>query len=93
MFIHSKHSFLRRFGCRGKSLLLFALTLIFLTALPVAAQNVYTVTNTNATGAGSLFAAISSANSHVAATPDTIKFNIPGVGPHTISLSAYPKTC
>ena len=42
----------------------------------------FTVTNTNDSGAGSLRQAIIDANAN--AGTDTIDFNIPGVGPHTI---------
>ncbi len=44
------------------------------------------VTNTNATGTGSLYEAILNANANVGVT-DTITFNIPGGGPHVISLT------
>lgn len=44
--------------------------------------NVYTVTNTSSTGAGSLQQAIIDANAHIGR--DTIKFSITGSGPHTI---------
>ncbi len=52
------------------------------------ATHCFVVTNTNDAGAGSLRQAILDANATAnidAATPDTIKFNIPGAGPHTIS--------
>ena len=60
-------------------------------ALPqLAAQTVFTVTNTDDSGAGSLRQAILDANA--AAGTDTINFNIPGTGPHTISpLSGLPE--
>ncbi|MBI5471481.1 MAG: VCBS repeat-containing protein, partial [Ignavibacteriae bacterium] len=48
----------------------------------------FIVTNTNDAGAGSLRAAIENANVLAnidAATPDTIVFNIPGGGPHSIT--------
>jgi streptogramin lyase len=49
----------------------------------------FTVTNTNNTGTGSLRQAILNAN--VSGGADTITFNIPGAGPHTIALnSALP---
>jgi hypothetical protein len=63
-----------------------ALCLAVATALPAAT---FTVTSTADSGAGSLRAAIESAN----ATPgaDTIAFGIVGTGPHTIALaSALP---
>ena len=44
----------------------------------------FTVTNTASEGAGSLRAAIEAANASVG-TLDTIVFNIPGAGPHTIT--------
>ena len=47
----------------------------------------YTVTNTNDSGAGSLRAAITSANASVGVT-DTIAFNIGGGGVKTINLSS-----
>jgi parallel beta-helix repeat protein len=47
---------------------------------------VYTVTNTNDSGAGSLRAAIASANG--TAVADTIEFNIPGAGVRTINSLA-----
>src|SRR6476646_7194241 len=43
---------------------------------------VYTVTNTNDSGANSLRQAILNANGNTG--PDTIQFNIPGAGVHTI---------
>jgi len=45
-------------------------------------QAIFTVTNTNDTGAGSLREAISLANANAGA--DRIRFDIPGAGPHTI---------
>ncbi len=51
----------------------------------------FTVTNTSNAGAGSLRQAIISANATLAVT-DSIHFNIPGAGPHTITLlSALPQ--
>ena len=53
------------------------------TSMPAAAVGtVYTVSNTNDSGAGSLRQAILDANAHAGA--DTIVFNIPGTGVHTI---------
>jgi hypothetical protein len=47
------------------------------------------VTNTNDAGPGSFRAAIDCANTHPG--PDTIRFNIPGTGPHIIKpLTNYP---
>ncbi|CAA9249218.1 MAG: hypothetical protein AVDCRST_MAG93-1672 [uncultured Chloroflexia bacterium] len=46
----------------------------------------FVVTNTLDRGAGSLRRAISDANAHLGA--DTITFNIPGTGPHTIRLAS-----
>lgn len=55
----------------------------------VARAATFTVTNTNDTGPGSLRQAINDAN--INAGTDTIVFNIPGAGPHTIQpLSALP---
>lgn len=65
---------------------------IFIIALAttcVGGQNAsavtYTVINTNPSGGGSLIAAVTASNSNP--TPDTIDFNIPGPGPHTIVLA------
>ena len=48
------------------------------------------VTNTADSGPGSLRQAILDANAHVneGGLPDKIRFNIPGAGPHTISVSS-----
>ena len=52
--------------------------------------NTFIVSNTNATGAGSLHQAILDANAN-SGVADTITFNIAGAGPHIISLtSALP---
>lgn len=51
-------------------------------AVPAGAQCTLTVTNTDDSGEGSLRQAFQSAN--LTAEPDTICFNIPGEGPHTI---------
>ena len=56
--------------------------ILALCATPVSAA-VFTVTNTNDSGAGSLRQAIIDANA--AAGLDTIAFNIPGAGVHTIT--------
>ncbi|HNB51831.1 MAG TPA: hypothetical protein PK530_07805, partial [Anaerolineales bacterium] len=63
------------------SLLLVVYALSFW-ARPASAAN-FTVINTNDSGAGSLRQAILNANSNPG--PDTIDFNIPGGGVHTIS--------
>ena len=64
-----------------------ALTLV--TSTGVASGAVFTVTNTNDTGGGSLRQAILDANAN--AGPDTIDFNIPGAGPFQIlPLSILP---
>ncbi|HET6261336.1 MAG TPA: hypothetical protein VFG99_03735, partial [Chloroflexia bacterium] len=52
------------------------------TAIPTGTT--YVVTNTNASDAGSLPHAINIANANPG--KDTIVFNIPGTGPHTITL-------
>ncbi len=48
-------------------------------------EDVYTVTNTNDSGPGSLRQAILDANLATSAPPDTILFDIPGTGPFTIA--------
>ena len=58
------------------------LSILAVLASPVLAGT-FTVTNTNDSGAGSLRQAILDANANVGA--DTISFNIPGTGVHTIS--------
>lgn len=60
-----------------------AAAIITLLGANTASAATFTVTNTNADGAGSLYQAIVDAN----ATPDhdTIEFNIPGAGPHSIN--------
>jgi len=52
----------------------------------VASAAVFTVTNTSDSGAGSLRQAITDANAN--AGLDTISFNIPGAGVHTIALTS-----
>jgi len=64
-----------------KSLCLF-ITLFFARS-PILAQTVFTVINTNDGGTGSLRQAILDANGTAGA--DTIKFDLPGAGSHTIS--------
>ena len=69
-------------------LVLLALALIIWESAPVHAAT-FTVINTNDSGPGSLRQAILDANANAGA--DTIDFNIPGPGPHTIQpLSALP---
>ena len=54
----------------------------------ITSVHTFVVVNTNDAGAGSLRAAIENANVLAninSATPDTIVFNIPGSGPHTIA--------
>ncbi len=60
-----------------------ATVFLFGVAGSISLANTYTVTNTNDSGAGSLRQAILDANAN--AGPDTIAFNIPGSGVHTIS--------
>ena len=57
------------------------LVLLFSCAAPISAAT-FTVINNNPAGAGSLFAAITSANG---APGSTINFNIPGTGPFVIT--------
>ena len=57
------------------------------TPFSIAAAPMIGVTNTNNSGAGSLREAIVSANTN-AGVVDTIAFNIPGAGPHSIALSS-----
>jgi len=67
---------------------ILGLLLIILSA-PLLGQTIFTVTNTNDDGAGSLRQAIIDCNG--TSGTDTIAFNIPGAGPHTIQpLSALP---
>jgi len=68
-------------------MLVFSLVMIVLPLQVKAAT--FTVTNTNDSGAGSLRQAILDANANVGT--DTIDFNIPGAGPHTIQpVSVLP---
>ncbi len=74
-------------------LMLVFVTILFI-ASPAASQNVFTVTNTADSGPGSMRQAIIDANSTAnvdASMPDWIKFDIPGLWPHTIQPgSALP---
>ena len=74
-------------GVHMKKYLVFILFATVLATVNVDAAT-FTVTNTNTSGAGSLAQAILDANS--AAGADNIHFNIPGPGPHTISVSTLP---
>jgi hypothetical protein len=66
-----------------------AITTFFLLLCAFCNATIYTVINTNNTGAGSLRQAIINANANPGA--DEIRFNIAGAGPHTITLtSALP---
>ncbi|HTF81745.1 MAG TPA: hypothetical protein VL947_08470, partial [Cytophagales bacterium] len=49
----------------------------------------YTVTNTNANGAGSFEAAFSSATGTPGGSVVDINFDIPGGGPHTINIGGW----
>lgn len=62
-----------------------ALVILFIASLAPAAT--YTVINTNNSGAGSLRQAIIDSNANSGA--DIIDFDIPGTGPHTISLTSF----
>ena len=71
-----------------KFLTLFIAFLI-LSVCTVVGQTVFTVTNTNDSGAGSLRQAMLDAND--TGGTDTIAFDIPGTGPHTIQpMSELP---
>jgi parallel beta-helix repeat protein len=61
-----------------------------LLVVPTAPAATFTVTNTNTSGSGSLDAAILDANANFG--PDTIVFNIPGSGPHTIASEGSLET-
>src|SRR5215468_6049300 len=56
---------------------------LFLLLASIGSASTFTVTNTNDSGAGSLRQAILDANAN--AGLDTIAFNIPGAGVHTIT--------
>ena len=53
-----------------------------------ASAAIFTVTNTDDTGAGSLRQAITAANA--ASGADEVRFNIPGAGSHTIAVTSAP---
>ncbi len=72
---------------KRRSWMIFAAVLGgLLTAVPASADT-YVVTNTNNSGTGSFRQAIHDTNNHAGA--DTIEFNIPGDGPHTISPTSF----
>ena len=65
------------------------ITTLWLLQSPVGQAANFTVTNTNDSGGGSLRQAILDANSSLGT--DTIDFNIPGAGSHTVQpLSSLP---
>jgi hypothetical protein len=70
---------------------LLSLAVVLFSVASVSADT-FVVTNTNDSGPGSLRQAITDANTHAnGADGDTIRFNIPGGGVHTITLtSALP---
>lgn len=77
-----------RFGKRGgPAVRLGALVLLSVLAAAPTQAIVYTVTNTADSGAGSLRQAITTANGTVGVY-DTINFNIPGGGVHTINVAS-----
>ena len=74
----SKLRFRWRFGTFLRSVFWVAV----LMCGPIVSGDTFVVANTSDLGAGSLREAINQANDNVG--PDTIEFNIPGAGPHTI---------
>ena len=78
--IHHKRA---GFSAAKKSVMFHALLLFISTVAYSARANVFVVTNTNDAGAGSLRQAILDANGNSGL--DTIQFNIPGTGVHTIT--------
>jgi len=68
---------------KPEKLIRFSLALLALFSISTAAADTYTVSNTLDAGPGSLRQAILDANAH--AGSDTIAFNIPGSGVHTIT--------
>jgi len=78
--IHHKRA---GFSAAKKSVMFHALLLFISTVAYSARANVFVVTNTNDAGAGSLHQAILDANGNSGL--DTIQFNIPGTGVHTIT--------
>jgi len=79
----------RRMMVPGLLMMLTAVGLMFSVTKPAYAAELFTVTNTNDSGTGSLRQAILNANAAPGA--DTINFNVPGTGVHTIApTSALP---
>ena len=72
---------------KARSCLFVPAALGVLLAAASASADIYVVTNTNNSGAGSFRQAIKDANSH--AGDDTITFHIPGPGPHTIRPTSF----
>jgi hypothetical protein len=70
---------------KRRSTLVGALALFLLGGVSATRADTYTVTNTNASGPGSLAQAIADSNAH--AGQDTVVFNIPGAGVQLIDLS------
>jgi hypothetical protein len=68
--------------------LLIAVSAIFVATFSTAQAATFTVVNTNMSGAGSLFQAITDANNLAGA--DTIVFDIPPAGPKTIQTFGFP---
>lgn len=69
------------------------LSLLAIAITPSVLAAGFTVTNTNDSGPGSLRQAILDANKTLDWEPNSIAFNIPGPGPHTISpATGLPKT-
>lgn len=79
----------KSFSIRRYTVPRFAGDLLLIAALALGSADLalaatYTVTNTNDSGAGSFRQALLNANTN--AGPDTIAFNIPGAGPHSIHV-------
>src|SRR5688500_18463387 len=70
----------------GKTYRFLAVGVLLVLHVTGAEAITFTVLNTLDSGAGSLRQAISSANG--ASGPDNIVFNIPGAGPHRITISS-----
>ena len=74
-----------RFGRRPGTFLRPVFWVAALISGPIVSGDTFVVSNTSDSGAGSLREAINDANGN--AGSDTIEFNIPGIGPHTIQPS------